>query len=150
MWRKVFSSTTIDASTIMPTPRASPPKVMVFSVNPPKYSRANVPMTEIGIDVQMITVDRTFRRNKKMMATTSTAPMRTASRTAPIACSMNFEVSLSTDRRTPGTSRLIRSTSALTRRATATVFSPDCFVTFMRMPGLPLIRTRDRMSSVPS
>ena len=31
-WRCVFSSTTIEASTIMPTPSASPPKVIVFSV----------------------------------------------------------------------------------------------------------------------
>ena len=32
----VFSSTTMAASTIMPTPSASPPKVIVFSVYPPK------------------------------------------------------------------------------------------------------------------
>jgi hypothetical protein len=32
MCRNVFSSTTMEASTIMPTPSASPPKVMVFSV----------------------------------------------------------------------------------------------------------------------
>ena len=36
MWRKEFSSTTIEASTIMPTPSASPPNVIVFSVNPAK------------------------------------------------------------------------------------------------------------------
>ena len=32
MWRKVFSSTTIEASTTMPMPRARPPKVIVLSV----------------------------------------------------------------------------------------------------------------------
>ena len=32
MCRNVFSSTTMDASTIIPTPSASPPKVIVFSV----------------------------------------------------------------------------------------------------------------------
>ena len=32
MWRCVFSSTTMAASTIMPTPSARPPKVIVFSV----------------------------------------------------------------------------------------------------------------------
>ena len=36
MCRKVFSSTTIDASTIMPTPSARPPNVIVFSVKPAK------------------------------------------------------------------------------------------------------------------
>ena len=34
--RWVFSSTTIAASTIMPMPSARPPKVIVFSVKPPK------------------------------------------------------------------------------------------------------------------
>ena len=36
MCRNVFSSTTIEASTIMPMPSASPPNVIVFSVNPAK------------------------------------------------------------------------------------------------------------------
>ena len=36
MCRKVFSSTTIDASTIMPMPSARPPNVIVFSVKPAK------------------------------------------------------------------------------------------------------------------
>ena len=36
MCRNVFSSTTIEASTIMPTPRASPPKVSVLRVKPAK------------------------------------------------------------------------------------------------------------------
>ena len=34
MCRNVFSSTTIAASTIMPTPSARPPNVIVFSVSP--------------------------------------------------------------------------------------------------------------------
>ena len=65
MCRKEFSSTTIDASTTMPMPRASPPNVMVFSVKPAKYSRAKVPMTEIGIDVQTMSVDRKLCRNSE-------------------------------------------------------------------------------------
>ena len=36
MCRNEFSSTTIAASTIMPTPSARPPNVIVFSVSPPK------------------------------------------------------------------------------------------------------------------
>jgi hypothetical protein len=35
-WRCVFSSTTMAASTIIPMPSARPPKVIVFSVKPPK------------------------------------------------------------------------------------------------------------------
>ncbi len=84
MWRNVFSRTTMEASTIMPIPRASPPNVSVFSVKPLKYSSANVPMTEIGIDAQMMSVDRTLRRKAKMMKTTKIAPRPAASRTAAI------------------------------------------------------------------
>ncbi len=36
MCRNEFSSTTIAASTIMPTPSARPPNVIVLSVRPPK------------------------------------------------------------------------------------------------------------------
>ncbi len=45
----MFSRTTIELSTSMPMPSASPPKVMMLSVNPPKYIRPKVAMTETGI-----------------------------------------------------------------------------------------------------
>jgi len=63
---------------------------------------------------------------------------------------MKSELSSSTCSRTPGTSRLMRSISALTPWAMATVFSPDCFCTRMRTPGRPLIRMNWRRSSVAS
>ncbi len=44
----------------------------------------------------------------------------------------------------------MRSISRVTASATATVFSPDCFVTRRRTPGLPLMRVTDRRSSVVS
>ena len=107
-------------------------------------------MTEIGIDAQMMSVDRTFRRKTKMMITTRTDPTSAASRTAAIELRMNRELSSSTVILMPGTSRLIRSTSTRTACAIATVFLPDCFVTCMRTPGLPLIRMTERFSSVES
>jgi hypothetical protein len=48
---------------------------------------------------------------------------------------MKSELSSSTVSATPGTSRLMRSISALTPWAIATVFVPDCLVTRIRMPG---------------
>jgi hypothetical protein len=63
---------------------------------------------------------------------------------------MKIELSSSTISRTFGTCWLMRSISALTASAIATVFSPDCFVTRMRMAGVPLIRVNDRRSSVES
>ncbi len=107
-------------------------------------------MIEIGIETQMISVDRKLRRNAKMMSTTSTDPDITASVTEAIDCRMKIELSLVTVRRTPGTSRLIRSISSFTRSATATVFWPDCLVTRIWTPGLPFTRTKLRKSSVVS
>ena len=85
-----------------------------------------------------------------MMSTTSTEPSSACSRTDPMDREMKTELSSSTVSFTPGTSRLIRATSARTAVATATVFSPDCLVTCIRTPGLPLIRSTDRMSSFES
>ncbi len=47
--RKTFSSTTMELSTSMPTPRARPPRLMMFSDTPAASMRANVPTTEMGM-----------------------------------------------------------------------------------------------------
>ena len=107
-------------------------------------------MTEIGIDVQTISVERKFRRNRKMIRMTSNEPIITCSCTAVIERSMNLALSSSSVSWTPGTSRLMRSISARTPWAICTVFVPDCLVTCMRTPGRPLMRSTDRMSSVES
>ena len=73
-----------------------------------------MPTTEIGIEVQTISVDRKLRRNRKMIRITSTEPIITCSCTAPIDRSMNLALSSSSDSLMPGTSRLIRSISART------------------------------------
>ena len=109
-----------------------------------------MPMTEIGIDVQMMTVERRSRRNRKMMRMTRKAPIIACSLTASIERLMKIELSSSTARRRPGISRLIRSISTRTASAISTVFFPDCFVTRIRMPGFPLMRVNERRSSVES
>ena len=64
--------------------------------------------------------------------------------------SMKIELSSSTISLTFGTSWLMRAISAFTASAIATVFSPDCLVTRIRIAGVPLIRVNDRRSSVAS
>ena len=49
LWRKTFSSTTIELSTSMPTPRASPPRLMMLSEMPARSNRENDATTEMGI-----------------------------------------------------------------------------------------------------
>jgi len=47
--RNTFSSTTMELSTSMPTPRARPPRLMMFIETPKASIRANVPTTEMGM-----------------------------------------------------------------------------------------------------
>ena len=49
LWRKTFSSTTIELSTSMPTPRAKPPRLMMLSEMPARSNRENEATTEMGI-----------------------------------------------------------------------------------------------------
>ena len=54
-----------------------------------------MPTTEIGIAVQTMSVERKFRRKRKMMPITRTEPIITCSWTALIERSMNFALSSS-------------------------------------------------------
>ena len=85
-----------------------------------------------------------------MMAMTSRPPIIACSCTLSMARSMNFDWSSSTCSLMPATSRLMRSISRFTPSAIWTVLVPDCLVTCMRMPGLPLMRMNERRSSVVS
>ena len=62
--RKMFSRTTTELSTIIPTPRASPPRVMRLRVRPPSSRSAKVATMEIGIEAAMTSVLRKLRRKK--------------------------------------------------------------------------------------
>jgi len=73
-WRTMFSITTIALSTIIPMPRARPPKVIWFSVSPEKNSRPKVAVIEIGIARAMIPVVDPFRRKRYRIRTASNPP----------------------------------------------------------------------------
>ena len=72
--RTMFSSTTMALSTIIPTPSASPPKVIWFRVRPPKYSSAKQAMIEIGMDTPMMAVLVRLRRNRYRISSASSDP----------------------------------------------------------------------------
>ena len=74
----MFSSTTMELSSSIPMPSASPPSVMMFSVNPPKYIRPNVAMMDTGIAMAMMVVLRKSRRKKSSTAIASSPPKRAA------------------------------------------------------------------------
>ncbi len=77
--REMFSSMTMVLSTSSPTPRASPPSVMMFKVSPLAPMIAKVTMIEIGIAVPMIKVRRTLPRNRYTTIIANTAPEIAAS-----------------------------------------------------------------------
>ena len=56
--RTMFSSTTIELSTSMPTASAIPPRDMMFSDTSLRYISRNVPITETGIATPVIVVAR--------------------------------------------------------------------------------------------
>ena len=75
-------------------------------------------MTDTGIDVQTISVERKSRRNTKMIRTTRMPPIIACSCTLLMAREMKSELSCVTVILMPGTSLLTRSTSARTSSAT--------------------------------
>ena len=68
--RKTFSSTTTELSTIIPTPRASPPSVIRLRVSPCWYISAKVATTETGMAA---VITRVLRRLRRKSSSTSAA-----------------------------------------------------------------------------
>ena len=66
----MFSKTTIELSTNIPTPRASPPNEMILIVKPPKYINKKVVTMEIGIanPIMMVLLKFLKKRNKTKIA----------------------------------------------------------------------------------
>ncbi len=70
----MLSRTTIELSTIMPTPSAKPPSVIRLSVKPARKMSANVATSEMGMAMAMINVLRKLRRKKKSTRIAKTPP----------------------------------------------------------------------------
>ena len=64
----MFSMDTMELSTSMPTPSASPDRDMTFSVMPVKYMHTKATTTLAGIDMATISVGRQSSRNSSRMA----------------------------------------------------------------------------------
>ena len=64
-WRTMFSSTTIESSTRMPTQSVMPISDIMLKVKPARYMTKNVAMSEVGIAIMTAAVERQPRRKKK-------------------------------------------------------------------------------------
>jgi len=89
--RNIDSSTTMELSTSMPIPKVSPPSDMMFSEIPIRYISTKVAMTDSGILVAMISVDRRSRKNASRTRIASTPPINAALRTSLTPCSMKCD-----------------------------------------------------------
>ena len=81
----MFSSTTIAASTTMPTANASPAREITLIERPSAAMATNEPMMETGIASEITRVARPERRNKSSSSAASVPPMRMFWRTRPMA-----------------------------------------------------------------
>lgn len=79
----MFSMTTMELSTSIPTPTASPAMEMTLSVTPEKYISTMANVTLIGMDSATISVGLRSRRNSSRISTASAAPTARFSSTEP-------------------------------------------------------------------
>ena len=85
--RRTFSATTIDASTTMPTEKASPPRLIRFDESPKAPITMNVRRNVIGSETTTTTAVRNSARKRKRTRTTRTAPWKRASVTVAMQAS---------------------------------------------------------------
>ena len=141
MCRNMFSSTTMELSTTMPTASASPPSEIIFIVMPVANIGRNAARSDIGMARPMITTGLTRRRNRYSTTTASSAPHIRSFLTWPIARLMKSAESNSATIFTPGgrcgVSSAIFSHTCL---ETSTVLEPDCFMTIIIAAGSRLSR----------
>src|SRR5690625_1238582 len=65
----------MELSTIIPSPKASPPSVKTFNVSPVKYMSENVEIIAIGIDNAITIVARTLFKKSSKIKTEITPPI---------------------------------------------------------------------------
>ncbi len=89
--RTMLSSTTTALSTSMPTASAMPPSDMMLRVMSNAYISTNVPSTDTGIAMLLISVARASRRNAYSTRIASRPPIRAEVFTSLIAAAMNVD-----------------------------------------------------------
>ena len=72
----MFSSTTMELSTIMPTPMAMPPRLIMFRVMPKAFISTNTARIHTGMDTEMVAVAPTRRRNRNTTTAASSTPRK--------------------------------------------------------------------------
>ncbi len=122
--RWIASSTTIESSSSIPTPSASPPSDMMFSESPICCITKKVPITETGIASATTAVAPRSRRKSPITRIASRPPCQAFATTSEIASSMNRDWSNRVASAIPaGTESPISSSRFRIPSATKTVFA---------------------------
>ena len=72
----MFSSTTMELSTIMPTPMAMPPRLIMFRVRSNTFISTNTVRIQTGMDTEMVAVAPMRRRNRNTTTAASSTPRK--------------------------------------------------------------------------
>ena len=134
----MFSRTTIELSTSIPTPSSKPERLMRFSDVPRKYINTSVITIETGIERPMMSVLLMFFKKMNSTMTAKNAPCTTEEITSLTVLSMMsvlFAVSMIST--SSGSSESIFGKAFLTACAAATEFLPLCFCSVNIMHGTP-------------
>ncbi len=137
----IFSITTIEASTSIPTPRAIPARVIMFRVYPKAYITVNVIITESGMESETTKVGRRFKRNINIITAASNAPRRAFQKVLDIAFTMKVPWSKVIRKSISGYMLLSSFIFLFTLLTTFTVFAPDSFFISIPTPSFPFILT---------
>ena len=76
-WRSIFSNTTMELSTSMPTAKEIPARLTTLKLRLLSHRKMKQPMTEIGIASAVVSVDLTLRRKVISTVMASMPPIRT-------------------------------------------------------------------------
>ena len=140
----------MELSTSIPTPRASPPRLMMLRDTSNTSMRTKVSTTEMGMASATATGYRGCRRKRKRTRNARTPPRTSAETTLSMDSEMKPAWEWATSAVTPGNSPRRSSRTSSTREATSTLLAPDSLKTRRPTASRPLYRARDSRSANPS
>ena len=149
--RWMDSRTTMESSSSIPTPRASPPSDMMLSESPICCITKKVATTDTGIAIATTAVARRSRRNRAITRMASSPPSQAFRVTSEIAPSMNCDWSNRTASAIPsGTASSSSSSRCFTPAATCTVFASPSLKMRSSTPSAPSCRRMTSWSRKPA
>ena len=142
--REIFSRTTMALSTSIPTPRARPPRLIMFIESFPMYMKVKTAIIEMGMLKVTIVELFTFRRKNRSTKNAKMPPWKAAFLTPFIESFIKVDWSYTISIfKSFGIANLITFRAFFTRFTTCRVFACACF--WMDMEIFSLISYREKL-----